>query len=230
VTSPPLRDPYAGETGPQGPGGAARPPSRGPLVAALVLTSIAAIGAGALAVTDALRPPPASTSVLVEAPTPSLLVAVRELSRLESAQVHVEKVIDLSDRQSRLFGLVESKDALLLVAVGRASIGVDFGKLEPSDVRFDEASKTATFTLPRPEVLSASLDEDATYVYKRDTDLLAKRNERLESAARKAAVKAIEEAAKTPEVDATARTSAEKQLTALARSLGAREVRIHWKE
>lgn len=227
MTSPPLRDPYAGQTDPAG--GAPRAPSRGPLVAALVLTSIAAIGAGALAVTDALRPPPASTTVLVEAPTPSILVAVRELSRLESAQVHVEKVIDLTDRQSRLFGLVESKDALLLVAVGHASVGVDLGKLEPDDVRFDEASKTATITLPPPEVLSAALDEDATYVYKRDTDLLARRNERLESAARKAAIKAIEEAARTPEVDAKARSSTEKQLTALARSLGAREVQIRWK-
>ncbi len=197
---------------------------------ALVLTTFAALGAGAIAVTGALTPPPASSSVLVEAPTPSMLIAVKELSRLESAQVHVEKVIDLTDRQSRLFGLVESKDALLLVAVGHASVGVDFGKLEPDDVRFDEASKTATFTLPAPEVLSAALDEDATYVYRRDTDLMAKRNERLESAARKAAVKAIEEVAKTPEVDAKARSSAEKQLVALARSLGAREVHVKWRD
>lgn len=225
----PIRDPYARE------GDAPRPPpppprdsSRTPLVAALVLTSVAAVVAGALAVTGALKPPPASTSVIVEAPTPSLLVAVRELARLESAQVHVEKVIDLTDRQSRLFGLVESEDALLLVAVGRASVGVDFGKLGPGDVHLDEATKKATITLPQPEVLSASLDEEATYVYRRNTDLLAKRNERLESKARQAAVRAIEEAARTEDVTERARDSAEKQMVALARSLGAREVDVRW--
>jgi hypothetical protein len=235
VTAP-IHDPYArgGEPGgdapaPRADGRPQRDPARTPLVAALVLTSLAAIVAGAIAWSGALRPPPASGSVVVEAPTPSLLLAVRELSRLETAQVHVEKVVDLTDRQSRLFGLVESEDALLLVAVGRASVGVDLGALGPDDVRLDDATKKATITLPRPEVLSASLDEEATYVYRRETDLLAKRNERLESRARQAAVRAIEEAARTDDIMDRAKASAEKQLTSLARSLGAREVEVRWK-
>lgn len=196
---------------------------------ALVLTSIAAVGAGALAVTDALTPPPATTSVIVERATPSLLIAVKDLARLETAQVHVEKVVDLTDRQSRFFGLIESEDALLLVAVGHAAVGVELGGLGEGDVTFDEATKSATIVLPPPKVLDATLDEDATYVHRRDTDLLAKRNERLEGKARKAAVEAIEKAAGTEEVMGRAKASAEKQLTALAKSLGAREVAIRWK-
>jgi hypothetical protein len=193
------------------------------------LTSLAAVGAGTLAVTDALTPPPATTRVVVERITPSLLLAMKDLARLESLEIHVEKVVDLTDRQSRLFGLVESEDALLLVAVGRAAVGVDLAELAEGDVRFDEESKTATMTLPQPKVLDASLDEEATYVHRRDTDLLAKRNEQLEGKARRAAVEAIEKAASTDEVMARAKASAEKQLTSLARSLGAREVRIRWR-
>ncbi len=40
-------------------------------------------------------------------PTPSVITAVRDLARLETAEVHVEKVVDLTDRQSRFFGLIE---------------------------------------------------------------------------------------------------------------------------
>jgi hypothetical protein len=227
-----IRDPYAGEPGPRG--DARREPrpaagSRSLLVAALVLTSTAAIGAGWIAVTGALKPPPITTNVVVEKHTPTLLVAVKDVARLETAEVQVEKVLDLTDRQSRLFGLVESKDALLLVAVGHASLGVDLGKLKEGDVTLDETTKIAKMTLPQPEVWGAALDEDKTYVYSRETDLLAKRNEKLETSARRSAVKAIEEAAATDEMKDKARKNAERQLSALAKSLGAKDVVFTWK-
>ncbi len=228
-----IRDPYA--AGPEARVDAPRHPppgSRGwraALLIALVITSMAALIAGWIAVTGALKPPPITTNVVVEQSTPTLLVAVRDLARLEAAEVQVEKVIDLTDKQSRLFGLVESKDALLLVAVGHASVGVDLGKVEPGDITFDEQSKLATMRLPAPEVWGAALDEDKTYVYSRETDLLAKRNEKLETSARRRAVAAIEDAAKTDEMKERARKNAEKQLGALARSLGAKDVAFSWK-
>src|SRR5262245_36249699 len=61
--------------------------------------------------------PPVSSTVTVVKANPNVLVAVRDLARLESAQFHMERVIDLSEKQSHLFGLVESEDAILLVAV-----------------------------------------------------------------------------------------------------------------
>ncbi|HRI65163.1 MAG TPA: DUF4230 domain-containing protein [Polyangium sp.] len=164
--------------------------------------------------------------VIVERPTPSLLIAIREMSKLETAEVHVEKVVDLTDRQSSFFGLVESKDALLLVAVGRAVVGIDLGKLREEDVTFDPTTSSARITLPEPEVLSSRLDEDATYVFARSTDLLAKRNEQLEANARRQAQRAIEAAARTADVTQRARLQAERQLTALAKALGAKHVEI----
>ncbi|WP_338046241.1 DUF4230 domain-containing protein [Polyangium spumosum] len=173
-----------------------------------------------------LSPPP--DHVITERPTPSLLLAIREVSRLETAEVHVEKVVDLTDRQSAFFGLVEAKDALLLVAVGRAVVGVDLGKMREEDVAFDPKTGVARLDLPEPEVLSAMLDEDGTYVFARSTDLLAKRNEQLEANARRQAQRAIEAAARTPDVMRRARAQAEKQLTALARALGAKQVEVRF--
>lgn len=225
-----IRDPYAAE--PEArvdvPRRTAGGGGRTPLYVALALTTLTALAAGWIAVTGALKPPPITTNVIVEQSTPTLLIAVRDLARLETAEVQVEKVIDLSDKQSRLFGLVESKDALLLVAVGHASVGVDLSKVQPGDITLDEKSKVATMRLPPPEVWGAALDEEKTYVYSRDTDLLAKRNEKLETAARRRAVQAIEEAAKTDEMKDKASKNAEKQLGALARSLGAKEVAFSW--
>ncbi|MDI1451137.1 DUF4230 domain-containing protein [Polyangium sp. 6x1] len=174
-----------------------------------------------------LSPPP--DHVITERPTPSLLHAIREVSRLETAEVHVEKVVDLTDRQSAFFGLVEAKDALLLVAVGRAVVGVDLGKMREQDVAFDPKTGVARLELPEPEVFSAMLDEDGTYVFARSTDLLAKRNEQLEASARRQAQRAIEAAARTPDVMGRARAQAEKQLSALAKALGAKQVEVRFR-
>src|SRR5690348_6161169 len=48
--------------------------------------------------------------------TPAVVGAVRSLARLESVSFHMERVIDVRDRQAHLFGLFESEDAVLLVA------------------------------------------------------------------------------------------------------------------
>jgi len=193
----------------------------------IALLFAATLGGAVALVAPRLFAPP--DHVITERPTPSLLTAIREVSRLETTEVHVEKVVDLTDRQSAFFGLVEAKDALLLVAVGRAIVGVDLGKLGAEDVALDPNTGVARIELPEPEVLSATLDEDATYVFARSTDLLARRNEQLEGSARRQAQRAIEAAAKAPDVMKRARAQAERQLSALARQLGAKQVEIRFR-
>jgi len=190
----------------------------------LALVIVTFIGAVVLSKPWMLLFPP--EHVIVERPTPSLLVAIRNVSKLESAEVHVEKVVDLTDRQSSFFGLVESKDAILLVAVGHATVGVDLSKMRDNDVLLDPVTGIARINLPEPEVLSATLDEEATYVFARSTDLLARRNEQLEGNARRQAKRAIEMAAEAPDVMKRARMNAERQLTGLAKALGAKEVQL----
>lgn len=181
-----------------------------------------------LGVRSWLAPPP--PSVITVRPSPNVLLAVRDLARLETAEVHVEKVVDLTDQQSRMFGLIEATDAILLVAVGRATLGVDLSKVGDGDVSMDEASKTARLRLPPIELLQAGLDEGATYVYTRSTSLLARRNEQLESAARREAVESIKKAALAPDMVARAKAQAEKQLRTLITQLGAERVEITWRD
>lgn len=173
--------------------------------------------------------PPASSSVVVEKPSPTLLVAVRDLARLETNQMHYEKVIDLSDKQSHFFGLVEAEDAILLVASGDVTMGIDLAKVQEPDIQFDADAGVATMTLPPPEIFSTSLDEKHTYVFQRKTDTLAERNESLESKARQAAVQTLSDAAKTPQATDQAKKQAERELRALATALGAKQVNFVWK-
>src|SRR5262249_5617783 len=96
----------------------------------LALAAVAILARlGGLAVARIPAPRPA----IAVAPSPSLLVAARELSRVEALDLHFEKVIDLTETQSRLFGLVDATDAILLVAAVDVTMGVDLGKLRDDD-------------------------------------------------------------------------------------------------
>ncbi|KYF74477.1 hypothetical protein BE11_31350 [Sorangium cellulosum] len=223
----PLQDPYA-SVAVHAPRPAARA-GRAARIALLVVAIVASVGFGALVVAPRLRAPAPEGGVVVR-PSPALVIAIRDLARLETTEVHVEKVVDLADRQSRLFGLVQATDALLLVAVGHVTIGVDLARLGDDDIAMDPETGVARMTLPAPEVFSTRLDEDGTYVYTRSTSLLARRNEQLESRARKEATEAIEKAALEGDVMARARAQAERQLTALATQLGAKRVDIRWRD
>ena len=188
---------------------------------ALIVTAGVTIGLPRLAGLGAQ-----ATSAVEVRPTNDVLISVKDLARLEVTELRVEKVVDLSDKQQRLFGYVDAEDTMLLVASGTAVIGIDLEKMDSS---YDEKTETARLTLPPIQTLSSRLDPDSTYVYRRETGILAKRNEQLEGRARKEAVLAIERAAEDPEVIARAKKQAERQLTALLMSAGAKKVDIRWK-
>ena len=161
-------------------------------------------------------------------PTPAVVTAIRDMARLESTSYHVEKVVEASTAQSRLWGLLKAKDALLLVAVGDVVAGVDLAKVRDEDVRVDVAAGTVHLTLPVPEVLSSTLDQRATHVYSRTTDVLASRNEQLEGEARREAEEEMSKAAIEEGILDRARASADRTLRALLRSLGYEQVDLKW--
>lgn len=171
-----------------------------------------------------------ASEVRVEHSGATVVRDLRALARLETAALHVEKVIDVRDHQKRLGGLLDADDALLFVAAGDVVLGVDFTKIGEDDVRADRATGTVHITLPPPEVLSTRLDEARSFVHSRSTDLLATRNEALESAARKDALAAFEAAGREPHALELARRSAETHVRAFARTLGTRDVVVAWKD
>ncbi len=197
------------------------------LIGALVLV---AVGLGTLLGRCSRSPAPRpAASVTIVRGTPSVVTAIRELSNLEGAQFHIEKVIDLTDQQSRFFGLVHAKDAILLVAAGDVTAGVDLSTLADGNVHVDRSAGTATITLPPAEILSHRLDNEHTYVHSRSTDLLAARKQNLETRARQEAEKSIVLAAKKSGILARAQASVKRTVESLVRSLGYQHVTVKFR-
>jgi hypothetical protein len=195
------------------------------LVAAVTLGGVAG---AAFFLGRAEAPKAADSAQIKTRPTASVITAIHDVARLEATEFHIEKVVEVSQEQSRLWGLVQAKDALLLVAVGDVAAGVDLAKVRESDVRVDDTEHSVQVRLPSPEIFVSSLDEHATHVYSRATDVLAARNEQLEGEARRVAEEQMRKAALDEGILDRARTSADRTLRALLHSLGYVRVEIDW--
>jgi hypothetical protein len=195
---------------------------------ALLMVLASLVGGGAVSCLGRAFFPPARppANVTVVRPTPQVIVAVRDLARLEAAEYHLERVIDLREQQSRFFGLINSEDAILLVAAGDVTAGVDLTQLRDGDVVVDTVKREATIVLPRAQVLSTRLDNERTYVHTRRTDALAQRRENLETRARQEAERTLEQAALTGGVLERAQRNAERTVETLVRSLGYTRVSV----
>jgi hypothetical protein len=141
---------------------------------------------------------------------------IRSLSRLETVQYTVEKVITAETNQGP-FGFLFG-DKLLLVAHGTVVAGIDLGRLEPGDVRIDSQG-SVYMVIPAAEVFVATLDNDKSYVYHRETGILAGGTKDLETAARKAAQDAILKAALDDGILQTALTNGKAYLQRFLLSL-----------
>jgi hypothetical protein len=158
------------------------------------------------------------------------LLAVQALARLESVEYHMERVIDLKQRQDRLFGLLQADDAILLVAAGDVVAGVDLTKLHDGDVIVEKRARHVQLRVPPPEILSVRIDNDRTYVHTRKTDLLAQRNEQIETRARQIAESTIRQAALDTGILERAQSGATHTLTMLARTFDYDRVDVLWSE
>lgn len=150
----------------------------------------------------------------------TIIRQVRSLSRLETASYTVEKVITAASGQGPfafLFG-----DQLLLVAHGQVIAGVDLGKMEEDDIVVAEDG-TVVVVLPPAEVFVATLDNQKSYVYDRDTGLMGMKLD-LETEARQAAEVEILNAALEDGILEMAQRNAETYVRHLILTLGFREV------
>jgi hypothetical protein len=197
------------------------------VLAGLLLVGGGALGASAHALWQRLTQ--RDLDVRTIRSSADVVVAVRDLARLEGADYQIERVISLTEEQSRLYGLVKAKDAILLVASGTVTAGVDLSALREGDVVVDFERKAARFTLPTSTVLRAALDADRTYVFQRETDLLATRKESLEADARKEAESTLRGAAEKSGIVERSNKSVKKTVESLARSLGFVDVIVEFR-
>ena len=156
-------------------------------------------------------------------PTPTIIPdpvtyinEVRALARLETIQYSVEKVITAEQSQgtfSFLFG-----DRMLFVAHGLVIAGIDMAKILPEDMRFENG--VLNVRLPAAEVFVATIDNQKSYVYTRETGILTKQSVDLETLARQSAEDEIRKAALEDGILDQAERNAEAYLLKFFNALG----------
>ncbi len=166
-------------------------------------------------IADALNPTP---TILPDPVT--IIRSVRSLARLETIQYSVEKIITAEVGQG-VFGFLVG-DRLLFVAHGDVIAGIDLEKLAPEDLWVIDG--ILYVDLPTAEIFIATLDNDLSYVYDRDTGLFTKGNIELETLARQAAEEEILKAAITSGILVQAKINAENYLWRLFNTLGYPEI------
>lgn len=162
-------------------------------------------------VADLLHPTP----TIIPDPV-TIIQDVRALARLETIQYTVEKVITAEIGQgnfSFLFG-----DRLLFVAHGTVIAGIDMDKLQPGDMQL--VNGVLHVRLPPAEIFVATLDNQKSYVYDRNTGLLTHGDQDLETNARQAAENEIKKAAVEDGILVQAQQNAENYLSKFFGALG----------
>jgi len=156
-------------------------------------------------------------------PTPTIIPdpvtyinEVRALARLETIQYSIEKVITGETGGGTfqsLFG-----DKILFVGHGTVIAGIDMEKLQPENMRFENG--VLTVKLPPAEIFIATLDNEKSYVYDRETGILAKPDVNLETLVRQRAEEEIRKAAIEDGILEQAQLNAETYLFKFFAALG----------
>jgi hypothetical protein len=154
-------------------------------------------------------------------PDPSTNIhEVRALARLETIQYSVEKVITAETGQDIFKALLG--DRLLLVAHGVVIAGIDMQKMNPQDLQLQDGSLFVR--LPQAEIFVATLDNQKTYVYDRQTGIFRSPDQNLETLARQSAENEIRKAALDDGILEQAQTNAEIYLERFFQALGYQQV------
>ena len=161
--------------------------------------------------------------VLFDVSSPTVVEMIRQLSRLETVEYSLDKIVE-GERQSAYLPDFLAGDKLLLVAHGEVIAGVDLGQLKAGDVRVNGDS--VHVRLPAAQIFTTRIDNTRTRVYSRSTGLLVASDPNLESNVRQAAEQQIAQAALDDGIVEKARQNAGTSVTALLYRLGFRTVDV----
>ncbi len=153
--------------------------------------------------------------------SPSVVERIRQLSRLESVEYSLDKIVE-GERQSAYLPDFLAGDKLLLVAHGEVIAGIDLGQLKAGDVQVN--GDAVHVHLPAAQILTTRIDNGRTRVYSRTTGLLVASDPNLESEVRETAEQQIAQAALDDGILEKARANARTSVTALLYALGFRTV------
>jgi hypothetical protein len=119
-----------------------------------------------------VTPTPTNTPTQTPTPTPTntpvvVITGIHALGRLETIKYVVQTVVDIENEPGNVFDKIFGTDKLLLIASGEVVAGFDLKRVGDDDIVVKDTA--ITLTLPAPEILYSRLDNDKTYVYKRET-------------------------------------------------------------
>jgi hypothetical protein len=155
---------------------------------------------------------------------PVVVEGVQDLNRLATVRWRESVIVTRESGGTELERFLAG-EKVLLVATGDVEAGVNLASLGRDDVKVN--GETVTISLPEPEILSVSLDEQKTGVYDRDFGPLNLRpDDDLVEQARAAAVDRIEQAARDEDILDQAEQNAEDSIRAFVSTLGFEEVRF----
>jgi hypothetical protein len=159
----------------------------------------------------------------IDSSSPAVVEKIRQLSRLETVDYSVDKVVE-GNRENPYLPSFLVGDRLLLIAHGEVIAGVDLSQMKATDVSVHGSA--IQVRLPDPQVLSTRLDAQRTRVYSRTTGLLVPADPNLETQVRLAAEQQFTQAALADGVLDKARQNARTSVSALLNGLGFRHVDV----
>lgn len=155
-------------------------------------------------------------TVTIDTQQPAVISQIRSLSKLETVNYQLEKVV--TAKSSGPLPDLLTSDKILLVAHGEVVAGIDLSRLKEEDVTV--VSGTVTVNLPPAEVLYTRLDNDKTYVYDRQTGIFSSPDPNLETELRRVAEREILSAALEDGILTKASENAQTVLRTLITGLG----------
>jgi len=163
-------------------------------------------------------------------PTPTIIVDpvtyindVRTLARLETIQYSVEQVVTCEINQEGPLSVFLG-DRVLFVGHGLVIAGIDMEKIQAGDLRL--GGDTLYVRLPPAEIFVATLDNDKSYVYDRETGPFASTDLNLETSCRQAAEDKIRQSVLEDGILTQAQANAENYLFKFFSTLGYKTIQF----
>ncbi len=166
-----------------------------------------------------------NAEITVNISRPAIIKQIRSLARLETASFTIEQIIDAKTSETGAIKKFLFGDKILLVAHGQVVAGFDLSQISEADIKMKE--KTIELNLPKPQILSNTLDNSKTKVYDRQQGIFRRNDTDLESKARSEAEKSILKSACTGGILEVATENAKRQIHTLLSSLGFETITIN---
>nr|WP_246324672.1 DUF4230 domain-containing protein [Petropleomorpha daqingensis] len=168
---------------------------------------------------------------VIDRSTTPLLLALDDLHEYHAATGTFQVVVD-QERDTPWVPAAISGERTQLLATGTVDAYVDFGSLDTDGVQLSADGKTATITLPAPELGDASVDPAQSRVLDRDRGIVQRIGDAVENdttddtALYRSAERRLSSAAAASDLLHRAEDNTRQMLTGLARSLGVQRVTV----